>query len=34
MESYDERKQEELWEWTVKAVAMNQEEIIKFQKAE
>ena len=34
MESYDERKQDELWEWTVKAVAMNQEEIIKFQKAE
>ncbi|KAH7348305.1 dehydrogenase/reductase [Rhexocercosporidium sp. MPI-PUGE-AT-0058] len=33
VESYDERKQDELWEWTVRTVAINPEEAIKFQKA-
>jgi NAD(P)-dependent dehydrogenase (short-subunit alcohol dehydrogenase family) len=29
-ESYDEKKQEELWDWTVRNIAMNKEEARKF----
>lgn len=33
VESYDETKQNELWEWTVRTVAINPEEAIRFQQA-
>jgi len=29
-ESYDEKKQEDLWEWTVKNTAMDEEEVRNF----